>query len=57
MRENGTTIDRAEVMRLYQSILGSLSPQSINQWIKVVTEEQYMVIPTENIKEITDKWL
>jgi len=57
MSNNGITIDRTDVMKLYQGILSSLSPESLNQWLKATTDNEYIVIPTKSLKEITDKWL
>ena len=50
-REN-TRIDRSCVMNLYNSAISDLSPHSIGQWLKVTTEDKYVVVPKSDIMKL-----
>lgn len=47
-------IPRSEVLKLYESCLNEISAHSVGQWLKSVTENQFLVIPIENIEQIID---
>ena len=47
-------IPRAEILKLYESALSDISPHSIGQWIKSKTDGEYIVIPTERVRQIED---
>ncbi len=47
--ENNLKIDRCEVMKLYESCISSLSVHSIGQWLKVATNDTFVVVPKEYI--------
>ena len=50
--EKEIRIDRCEVMKLYESSLNEVSAHSIGQWLKSKTEDKYIVVPIENIKNV-----
>lgn len=43
-------IPRTEILKLYESSLNEVSAHSIGQWLKIVTENQFMVVPRKNIE-------
>ena len=47
-------IDRSEILKLYESTIGEISPHSIGQWLKSKTDGEYIVIPTERARQIED---
>ena len=42
-------IPRTEILKLYESCLNEISAHSVGQWLKSVTEKQFVVIPREEI--------
>ena len=48
-------IPRTEILKLYESSLGELSLHSIGQWLKSKTDNQYIVVPKENIKTVLEE--
>jgi hypothetical protein len=38
-------IPRSEILKLYESSLDEISTHSINQWLKVVTNNEFCVLP------------
>ena len=42
-------IPRKEILKLYESCLNEVSAHSVGQWLKSVTEKQFVVIPREEI--------
>jgi hypothetical protein len=47
--ENEIRIDRCEVIKLYESCISNLSVHSIGQWLKAITDSQYVVVPMKDI--------
>lgn len=45
-------IPRTEILKLYESSLNEVSAHSVGQWLKIVTEKQFVVIPIENAEQI-----
>ena len=39
------TIPRKEILKLYESSLNEVSAHSIGQWLKVVTNNEFAVVP------------
>ena len=52
MENTQTRIDRSCVMNLYNSSISDLSPHSIGQWLKVTTEDKYVVVPKSDIMKL-----
>ena len=47
-------IPRTEILKLYESSLNEVSAHSVGQWLKTVTEKQFVVIPIEIIEQLID---
>ena len=47
-------IPRTEILKLYESSLNEVSAHSVGQWLKIVTEKQFVVIPIEIIEQLID---
>ena len=47
-------IPRTEILKLYESCLSEVSAHSVGQWLKTVTEKQFVVIPIESAEQIID---
>ncbi len=47
--EKKIRIDRCEVMKLYESCISNLSVHSVGQWLKAITDGQYIVVPQKDI--------
>ncbi len=47
-------IPRTEILKLYESCLNEVSAHSVGQWLKSVTEKQFVVIPIESVEQIID---
>ena len=45
-------IPRTEILRLYESSLNEVSTHSIGQWLKIVTDNEYIVVPRINIDQL-----
>ena len=47
-------IPRKEILKLYESSLNEISAHSVGQWLKVTTNNEYVVVPRDSIKRIYD---
>ena len=47
-------IPRTEILKLYESCLNEISAHNVGQWLKSVTEKQFVVIPIESVEQIID---
>ena len=47
-------IPRKEILKLYESCLNEVLAHSVGQWLKSVTEKQFVVIPIESVEQIID---
>ena len=52
MQQFSKPITRQSVLNLYNSSLGNFSPHSIGQWLKVQTDDEYIVIPRKTASSI-----
>jgi len=52
MSKDQTRIDRSCVMNLYNSIVTDLSPHSVGQWLKVTTDNEYVVVPKDIMSQL-----
>lgn len=48
-------IPRSEILKLYESSLKEISTHSINQWLKVNTDNKFIVIPIEILNKINEE--
>lgn len=48
-------IPRNEILKLYESSLKEISTHSINQWLKVNTDNKFIIIPIEILNKINDE--
>ena len=53
-QNNETRIPRAKILKLYESSLNEVSTHSVEQWLKIVTESKFIVIPTESVDQLID---
>lgn len=47
-------IPRKEILKLYESSLNEISAHSVGQWLKAITDNEYVVVPRDSIKRIYD---
>jgi len=48
-------IPRSEILKLYESSLNEISTHSINQWLKVYTDNKFIVIPIDILNKINEE--
>ena len=48
-------IPRTEILKLYESSLNEVSAHSIGQWLKVNTDNKFIIIPIEILNKINEE--
>lgn len=50
--KHGVMIPRSKVLKLYESCLNEVSAHSIGQWLKATTNNEYAVVPIDDVLSI-----